>query len=160
MPKKSSTIGLKLQTNSVAPSPNQKGGSLTHKFNSRMISEAIQFPALRDPRFPVHKIADQLEPYLRVIVEKFHPEKIILFGSQAYGQPTRHSDVDLLVIRRNIPSEKASNMDIRHSFWDVNADLPPFTILSKTPEQIVERLAKKSPFYEDIVGKGIEMYAA
>lgn len=55
----------------------------------------VSFPLLRDSRYPVHKIADKLEPYLRVIVEKFHPEKIILFGSQAYGQPDEHSDVDL-----------------------------------------------------------------
>ena len=32
------------------------------------------------------------------LVEKFHPEKIILFGSQARGQADEHSDVDLLVI--------------------------------------------------------------
>ena len=32
------------------------------------------------------------------IVEAVNPEKIILFGSYAYGHPTRDSDLDLLVI--------------------------------------------------------------
>lgn len=32
------------------------------------------------------------------IAADFHPQKIILFGSHAYGRPTRDSDVDLLVI--------------------------------------------------------------
>jgi predicted nucleotidyltransferase len=32
------------------------------------------------------------------IAEKFQPEKIILFGSYAYGQPKLESDVDLLVV--------------------------------------------------------------
>jgi predicted nucleotidyltransferase len=32
------------------------------------------------------------------IAEKFQPEKIILFGSYAYGQPKPESDVDLLVV--------------------------------------------------------------
>ena len=33
------------------------------------------------------------------IVAVLHPEKIILFGSYAYGRPSDDSDVDLLVIR-------------------------------------------------------------
>ena len=120
----------------------------------------LEFPALHDPRYPVHGIADQLEPFLRVIVEKFHPEKIILFGSQAYGKPDEHSDVDLLVIRHGITSERESNIEIRNAFDTVGTPLLSFTILSKTPERMADRLAVKSPFYEDIVGKGLQLYAA
>src|SRR5436190_11647871 len=36
--------------------------------------------------------------FARQIAEKFHPDKIILFGSYAYGAPHNESDVDLLVI--------------------------------------------------------------
>src|SRR5437016_2954923 len=36
--------------------------------------------------------------YARQIAEQFHPERIILFGSYAYGKPHRDSDVDLLVV--------------------------------------------------------------
>ena len=36
--------------------------------------------------------------FARQIAERFHPDKIILFGSYAYGQPHAESDVDLLVI--------------------------------------------------------------
>lgn len=32
------------------------------------------------------------------LVEKFHPQRIILFGSQARGMADDHSDVDLLVV--------------------------------------------------------------
>ena len=120
----------------------------------------LQFPALRDPRYPVSRMADVLEPYLRVIVEKIHPERIILFGSQAYGQPTEHSDVDLLVIRRGIASEKQSNIEIRSALWDVTGPRPSFTFLSKTPETIEEALSEHDPFYEDIIGQGVELYAA
>src|SRR5207247_2631371 len=96
-------------------------------------AESLSFPALHDSRYPVHKIADQLEPYLHVIVERFHPEKVILFGSQAYGQPTERSDVDLLIVRRGISSENQSNLEIRQAFWSVTASRPSFTILTKTP---------------------------
>ena len=43
----------------------------------------------------------------REIAEHFHPRQVILFGSHAYGAPTKDSDVDLLVImetkERNLP---------------------------------------------------------
>jgi predicted nucleotidyltransferase len=120
----------------------------------------VQFPALHDLRYPVHNIAHRIEPYLRVLVEEIHPEKIILFGSYAYGNPTEHSDFDLLVIRRDIRTEKESNLQIRRAFDRVPGVPPPFTILSKTPERISNRLAVHSPLYEDILEKGLVLYAA
>jgi len=43
-------------------------------------------------------VSQQLPEAVRRIVETLHPEKIILFGSYARGNPTSDSDVDLLVI--------------------------------------------------------------
>jgi len=123
-------------------------------------SGRLEFPALYDPHYPVRSIGARLEPFIRAIVERIRPEKILLFGSYAYGQPDEHSDVDLLVVRKGIASERDSNLEIRDAFETVPGPLFSFTILSKTPERIAERLAAKSPFYEDIVGKGIEIYAA
>src|SRR5438093_10983435 len=60
---------------------------------------AIRESVLRDPRYAVHQIADRLMPYLRVLVEQFRPQQVILFGSYAYGQPNEHSDVDLLIVK-------------------------------------------------------------
>jgi predicted nucleotidyltransferase len=85
---------------------------------------------------------------------------VILFGSYAYGRPGEDSDFDLLVVRRGIADEKASNMEIRELFREVPGPRPAFTILSKTPERIANRLAVKSPFYEDILERGIVLYAA
>jgi hypothetical protein len=124
-----------------------------------MSQRTLKFPALRDSRYPVHKTADLIEPYLRAIVENIHPVKIILFGSQAYGIPTVHSDYDLLIIRKEISSEKQSNLEIRRLFRPIRPSLP-FTLLSKTPEQIHERQMVRSPFYEEILGKGLEVYVA
>ena len=120
----------------------------------------LDFPALHDARYPVHRIAAQLEPYLRVIVERFQPERIILFGSQARGEPGADSDVDLLVVRRGIVSERQSNLEIRCAFDEIPGVPPAFTLLSKTPERLAERLAARSPFYEDVVLGGLTLYAA
>jgi len=87
-------------------------------------ARSLSFPALHDPRAPVHRIA---EPFLRVIVERFQPEKAILFGSQAYGHPTENRDADLLIVRRGIDSENESNLEIRKAFWSVKALRPHFS---------------------------------
>ena len=60
---------------------------------------AIREQVLRDPRYPVHQIADRLLPYLRILVDQFHPEQVILFGSYACGHPTPDSDVDLIIVK-------------------------------------------------------------
>lgn len=124
------------------------------------VTREVDFPALHNPRYPVQRVAHRLEPFLRLIVERFHPDKIILFGSYAYGEPSEHSDFDLLVVRRGIRSENESDLEIRRALWDVPGPRPPFTILSKTPERIAERLAAGSPFYQDLVDKGVLLYAA
>ncbi len=42
--------------------------------------------------------SELLDEAVRRIVAAVHPEQILLFGSQAWGQPTEDSDIDLLVI--------------------------------------------------------------
>jgi predicted nucleotidyltransferase len=45
------------------------------------------------------KISEEaLEELTRCLVAEFDPERIILFGSQAWGEPNKDSDVDLCVI--------------------------------------------------------------
>lgn len=123
-------------------------------------STLIDFPALRDPQYPVHNAAHRLEPYVRAIVERIRPEKIILFGSYAYGRPDEHSDFDLLVIRRGIINSKESNIEIRRAMRDVDAAPESFTILSRTPEELESKLSEGSPVYTEIVQKGAVLYAA
>ena len=40
----------------------------------------------------------QIREFSRAVAQQFRPKKIVLFGSYAYGKPTKDSDVDLLVI--------------------------------------------------------------
>jgi len=43
-------------------------------------------------------VGESLRPAIQKIVRELAPQKIVLFGSYAYGRPNPHSDVDLLVI--------------------------------------------------------------
>jgi len=122
--------------------------------------ENIEFPLLHDDRYPVQRKALQLEPYLRAIVNSVRPERIILFGSYAYGTPTEDSDFDLLVIRRAIESSKQSNMQIRFAIQDVNAPPASFTFLSQTAQGFEEKINSGSFVYREIAERGLEIYAA
>lgn len=42
---------------------------------------------------------EQIDQIVKRVVTNYHPERIILFGSYAYGEPKEHSDVDLLIIK-------------------------------------------------------------
>lgn len=44
-------------------------------------------------------VSDQIDKIANIIVVNYHPQKIILFGSYAYGNPAPDSDIDLLVIK-------------------------------------------------------------
>ena len=72
----------------------------------------IREEVLRDASYPVHRIADKLLPFLRVLVEQFHPEQVILFSSFAYGSPGQDSDVDLLVVKA-IDRSQAADATVR-----------------------------------------------
>jgi hypothetical protein len=108
----------------------------------------------------VHKIAARLYPYLQVLVEQFHPEQVILFGSYAYGEPTRDSDIDLLIITGNTEeSPLKQRVRIRQAWWNMprTEALLPFDLLVVPSDHHRERLAGAVGFYNSIVQQGIRL---
>ena len=97
-----------------------------------------------------------IEEFARKIAEQFHPEKIILFGSYAYGTPTPDSDVDLMVIMdhdtRNV--EKAIEICCAFRFGH------PLDLFVRRPVDIANRIAMDDWFIRDIVEKGTVLYEA
>src|SRR5271166_4156298 len=72
--------------------------------------------------------------YARAIAEEFHPEKIILFGSYAYGTPHNDSDVDLLVI---MPARNQLDQAYR-----IRRAVPapfPMDLIVRTPAKLRQR---------------------
>jgi uncharacterized protein len=91
--------------------------------------------------------------YARAIADEFHPDKIILFGSYAYGTPTEDSDVDLLVV---MPARNQHDQAVR-ILWRLAA---PFSLdlLVRTPKQMKWRLAEGESFTTTMVTKGKVLY--
>ena len=93
--------------------------------------------------------------FARRIAERFQPDKIILFGSYAYGKPHHESDVDLLVIMR---TKNAIDQSIRISL--AFERLFSFDLIVRTPWQIERGLKDDNWFLREIMEKGKVLYEA
>jgi len=82
-----------------------------------------------------------IEEMVRRVVERFAPERVILFGSRAAGEATPDSDADLLVVMQCMVSPREQAVEIRK----VLADLPlAKDVVVVTPEYFAR--------YRDVVG--------
>src|SRR5215472_15163197 len=72
----------------------------------------------------------------RRIVEKFQPEKVVLFGSYAYGTPDLDSDVDLLVV---MDSDEPMAQRIRRVTEVAKVRFLPMDIIVRTPVEMAQR---------------------
>src|ERR1044071_740562 len=100
-------------------------------------------------------VGKSLRPAIQTIVQKLNPEKIVLFGSYAYGMPNPHSDVDLLVIMKTRASPKERS-------WAVSRLLLPrpfpVDILVKTPREVKQGLETGDFFLREVLTRGKVLY--
>jgi len=101
------------------------------------------------------KIQQKINEITDRIVKTCQPEKVILFGSYAWGQPTPDSDLDLFVIQQSNESRRTRQLKLRYLLLDF--DLPA-DILSYTPNEIKQRLEINDFFIKDIIDKGKVVY--
>ena len=88
-------------------------------------------------------------------------EKIILFGSYAYGTPDKDSDIDLLVIK-DIPENETRDFRIKlkKALWLKLGKLNySFDILVDNEQRIQKRIEMGDLFYKEIYSKGKLIYA-
>jgi predicted nucleotidyltransferase len=91
--------------------------------------------------------------YARAIADEFHPDKIILFGSYAYGTPNDDSDVDLLVV---MPGPRRCNEAVRIQY---RLAAPfPMDLLVRTPEEVARHLEEGQSFMKTIMSQGKVLY--
>ena len=96
----------------------------------------------------------QIRGFAARVAREFRPERIILFGSYAYGKPGPDSDVDLLIVMpfHGNGLRKAVEIETR---------VPsrfPLDLILRTPRQLQRRLALNDFFLREIVEKGKLLY--
>lgn len=106
------------------------------------------------PKPPIPMAA--IRRYARLIAERFHPDKIILFGSYAYGTPNADSDVDLMVI---MPARNEFDQAVKIR-WELPD--PPFAmdLLVRKPSEWKWRVEERESFCTEINEKGKVLYEA
>ncbi len=92
--------------------------------------------------------------FARQVAEHFQPDKIILFGSHAYGTPHADSDVDILVV---MPARNELDQAVRISLA-VEAPFP-LDIIVRTPRKLAWRLKEGDWFLREVVSQGKVLYA-
>lgn len=96
-----------------------------------------------------------------VILKQYGIEKIILFGSYAYGIPAEDSDIDLLVIK-NIPEKETRDfrLTLKKALWHKLGKLNfSFDIHVDNEQRVNERISMGDLFYKEIYSKGRIIYA-
>ena len=108
----------------------------------------------------IHEAAKtELNKILKWVIDAYQPEKIILFGSYAYGQPDADSDLDLLIIKKTSERFIERWINVRQIVSDPERSIP-FEPIVLTPDEVQERLAAGDQFVEEIIKKGEVLYAA
>ena len=109
----------------------------------------VSGPALPAMQRPISLRA--IRRVVQVIAERFDPERIILFGSYAYGQPKPESDVDLLVVMDTPLRSREQRLEITRTL----SPRPfPLDVLVRTPKEIEERLPLGNLFLQEITTRG------
>jgi len=100
-------------------------------------------------------ITSEIDSILAQIVEKYHPLKVILFGSAATGEFEEVNDLDFLILKEDVPSTGLARMRELDELIERNmaADM-----LVYRPDEFEDRLRLGDPFIKSILKEGRVLY--
>jgi uncharacterized protein len=114
--------------------------------SSSHMSSTADFPAFSEER---------LQKAVERIISVLHPEKVILFGSYAYGRPDPDSDVDILVVMET--NERASER-VKAVSRLLSPRPFPLDVIVRTPGEVERDLKRVDPFMRELLAKGRLLY--
>jgi predicted nucleotidyltransferase len=100
------------------------------------------------------QLFSRIENLKRQLVSKYHPEKVILFGSAAH-ENREVNDIDLFIVKDDVPTLGAER--IRHLYRIMETDLPVDYLVYR-PSEVADRLALGDPFVTGIIREGKVLY--
>jgi len=105
------------------------------------------------------EVQETIQDIIEKLLAEYAPQKVILFGSYAYGNPRPDSDIDLLIIKDTSERFIDRWVTVRRILSDSERRVPLETLVL-TPEELSRRLAIGDQFLSEIVEKGKVLYAA
>jgi len=104
------------------------------------------------------KIRKLISEIVEKIRKEYEPEKIILFGSYAYGKPTEDSDIDLFIIKETKKESIYRFAEVKKLIYEPERTIP-ISPLVYTPKEVNEQLSRGNDFVEEVLEKGEVLYA-
>ena len=108
------------------------------------------------------KLSDELRDRISELLKPLRPEKVILFGSYAWGQPTEDSDIDLIVVLdseavpRTYHDRMANRLLVRRALDAVNREYALDVLVYTMPEW-KDFQDSGSAFSKEVASRGIEV---
>jgi len=102
-------------------------------------------------------ISKEIRRMVELIVKRFHPEKVILFGSHARGEARPDSDVDLLVVMPVSGSKREKAIEVAVALHGIRV---PKDIIVTTPEEFRWRKDIPGTIERPAVLEGKVLYAS
>lgn len=99
-------------------------------------------------------LREDIQNFTNALVERYAPEKVILFGSHAAGTATQDSDVDLLVIMQYQGKASAQALDIRRTLKRSF----PLDLIVQAPEETEWREKSGDPLIQQALRQGKMLY--
>lgn len=105
---------------------------------------------------------ETLKPLIVERLKPLKPDKIILFGSYAYGSPTEDSDIDLFLIKDDLNIEKLREykLELQKRLLDIQKQyligIDVFVDSSSRMQYRMEQI--KDQFYDEVLSKGKAIY--
>ena len=105
---------------------------------------------------------EELKPLIVDRLKPLNPDKIILFGSYAYGKPNEESDIDLFLLKDDleIKNIRTYKLELQKKLFDLQKKyLLGIDIFVDSTSRMRNRIENvKDQFYDEILSKGIVIY--
>lgn len=98
---------------------------------------------------------NKISEIVKKIASGYNPDKIILFGSYAVGNPNEDSDLDLFVIKDTILPRPQRTIQVRKMLY---GSMVPIDLIVYTPKEIEESKNKKYSFVYEVLNSGKTLY--
>ena len=101
------------------------------------------------------EIIQEIDHIKNQLIEKYRPEKIILFGSAAWGRSDEVNDLDLFIVKKDVPYYGSDRINELYRLMDTHAAVD---YIVYTPEETRKWLSLGDPFLKKIFAEGKVLY--